>query len=77
MIKLIPNWQRAHRMLSMQLWALNGAVHYGWSQIDDGIKALIPHGLAVGAAVVLFALPIAARLIDQGAVTAAPEGPKP
>jgi len=69
-IKLIPNWQRAHRFLSVQLTALNGAAVAGWASIPEDWRAAIPHGVVVGAGVAMFAATIFVRMIDQGGVTA-------
>lgn len=69
-MKLIPNWRRCHRMLSVQLWTLNGAGAFAWARLPDDLKAAIPHSLTTTVAIVMFILPIVARLIDQGDVTA-------
>lgn len=77
MVKLIPNWQRAHRMLSNQLLIADGALLAGWTQLPTELKAAIPTWvLAVGAGAWLV-LKFAARMIDQGSTTARPEEPKP
>jgi hypothetical protein len=69
MLKLIPNWKRAHRMLSVQLTTVNAGIVGGWQILPPEWKAVIPQPLMVKAAVVLFVLTIVSRLIDQGSVT--------
>lgn len=77
MVKLIDNWHRAHRMLSVQLVVLDGAVRAGWEQVPADLKAAIPAAVVTVVAYLLVALPIIGRLIDQGGITAPPaEGPK-
>ena len=68
-MKLIENWQRAHRMLSIQLTTLNGALVGGWQVMPADWKTMIPQGLMVKVAIGLFVLTIVSRLIDQGSVT--------
>ena len=77
-MKLIPNWKRAHRMLSVQLTTLNAGVVGGWQVLPPDWKQVIPHGLMVKAAIGLFVLTAVSRLIDQGSITETkPEEPKP
>ena len=76
-MRLIPNWKRAHRMLSVQLTTLNAGVVGGWQMLPPEWKAAIPQSLMVKAAVVLFVLTIVSRLIDQGGVTDAKPDPTP
>jgi len=73
MIKLIPNWQRTHRFLSVQLTALNGAAVAAWASVPEDWRAAIPHPLVIGAGIFMFAATIFVRMIDQGSVTAPPE----
>lgn len=68
-MKLIPNWQRAHRMLSVQLTTLNAGIVGGWQILPPDWKAAIPQHLMVKAAIALFVLTIISRLIDQGPST--------
>ena len=77
MVQLIPNWKRAHRMISVQLTTLNAGVVGGWQVLPPDWKQVIPHDLMVKAAIGLFVLTIVSRLIDQGSITdAAPGDPK-
>jgi hypothetical protein len=68
-VRLIPNWKRAHRMLSVQLTTINAGIVGGWQILPPEWKAVIPQPLMLKAAVVLFVLTILARLIDQGPIT--------
>ena len=68
-MKLIPNWQRCHRMLSVQLTTLNAGVVGGWQILPPDWKQAIPQHLMVKAAIGLFLLTIISRLIDQGEIT--------
>jgi hypothetical protein len=76
LLQLIPNWRKAHRMLSNQMVVIDGALLVGWTQIPPELKSAIPAGYLAIAAAVWLALKVAARLIDQGSATAAPEEPK-
>lgn len=71
-MKLIPNWKRAHRFLSVQLTALNGAAVAAWASVPDDWRAAIPHALVVGAGIFMFVATIFVRMIDQ----TPPEEPK-
>lgn len=75
-MKLIDNWHRAHRMLSVQLVLLDGAVRAAWEQVPPDLKSAIPAAVVTVVAYVLVALPILGRLIDQGNVTQ-PKDPTP
>lgn len=68
-MRLIPNWKRAHRMLSVQFTTINAGIVGGWQILPPEWKAVIPQPLMLKAAVVLFVLTILARLIDQGPIT--------
>lgn len=74
-MKLIDNWHRAHRMLSVQLVALDGAVRFAWQNVPADLKAAIPAMVVTVVAYVLVALPIIGRLIDQGETTAPKDAP--
>lgn len=74
-MKLIDNWHRAHRMLSVQLVVLDGAVRAAWEQIPQDLKSAIPAAVVTVVAYVLVALPIIGRLIDQGSTTAPKDTP--
>ena len=68
-VKFIPNWRRAHRMLSVQLTTLNAGIVGGWQILPADWKSAIPQPLMVKAAIALFVLTIVSRLIDQGSIT--------
>lgn len=75
-MRLVPNWKKAHRMLSVQLTALNGSIAYGWALVPDTLRTEVPHAVVVGVSIALFALPVIGRLIDQGGITDPPMEPK-
>lgn len=75
MLSLIPNWKRAHRMISVQLTTLNAGIVGGWQVLPPDWKAVIPQHLMVKAAIALFVLTIVSRLIDQGGITNANPDP--
>lgn len=64
-IRFIPNWKEAHRFLSVQLTALNGAAVAAWAGMPDDWRAAIPHYLIVSAGVFMFVATVFVRLIDQ------------
>lgn len=76
-VKLIPNWKRAHLMLSNQLVVLDGALLAGWTQLPTELKSAVPTWALAAAAGAWLALKVFARLIDQGSKTAAPEETAP
>lgn len=68
-MRIIKNWSRAHRFLSVQLTALNGAAVAAWAGLPDDWRAAIPHGVVIGAGIFMFVATIAVRMIDQGEIT--------
>lgn len=75
MFKLIPNWQRAHRMISVQLCALAGAINGIWPTIPQDLKDALPHNLVHYVSIALLVAAVAGRLIDQGSVTETKDTP--
>ena len=73
-LKLISNWQRAHRMISVQLIALTGALQAAWPQLPPDMKATLPPSLVHYLSLVLLGAAILGRLLDQGITTAPPDG---
>jgi hypothetical protein len=65
MVRLIPDWKRAHKFLSVQLTALNGAAVAAWASVPDDWRAAIPHPLVIGAGIFMFVATIVVRMIDQ------------
>ena len=65
-MKLISNWRRAHRMLSVQAMAMAGAVQGAWAATPDDLKSGIPANWVHWLCLALLVLGIAGRLVDQG-----------
>ena len=77
MPKLVDNWKRAHRMISVQLMALVAALQGAWPSVPEDLKAALPHGLVNWVSIVLLVAAVFGRLLDQGATTdPKPEEPK-
>ena len=68
-MKLVPNWSRAHRMISVQLCALAGAINGVWPSIPQDLKEALPHNLVHYVSIALLFAAVAGRLIDQGSIT--------
>jgi hypothetical protein len=69
MPKLIDNWRRAHRMISVQLMTLTAALQAVWPSIPQDLKDALPHGLVHWVSIVLLGAAVFGRLLDQGSVT--------
>lgn len=79
-MKLADNWMRTHRKYSVQAMALSASIVVAWEKLPDDLKAALPAGAAhvVAYAVAgLLVLGVAGSMVDQGAITAPPEEPKP
>lgn len=63
--RLIPNWRRAWRMLSVQAQAAALAVIGGWQALPDDMRAAVPQWAVFALAMALLVAGIAGRLIDQ------------
>lgn len=64
-MKLIANWKKAWRMLSVQAMALAGAVQGAWMFIPDGMRSSIPANVVQGVTIALLVLGVVGRLVDQ------------
>lgn len=64
-MKLIANWKKAWRMLSVQAMALAGAVQGAWMFIPDDMRSSIPANVVQGLTIALLVLGVAGRLVDQ------------
>ncbi len=64
-MKLISNWKKAWRMLSVQAMALAGAVQGAWMFIPDDMRSSIPANLAQAVTIALLVLGVVGRLVDQ------------
>lgn len=70
-MKLVENWNKAHRMISMQCMAAASTVMAAWMQLPDDMKSKLPDSMAqlVGYAVLaLLVLGMSGRLIHQPGV---------
>ena len=74
-MKLVDNWKRAHRMISVQLCALAGVINGVWPTIPKDLKDSLPHDLVHYVSIVLLVAAVAGRLIDQGSVTETKDSP--
>ena len=63
--RLVPNWRKAWRMLSVQAMAVAGAIQAAWAVLPDDMKSTIPPTLVQWLTLGLLALGIAGRLVDQ------------
>ncbi len=64
-VKLIREWRQAWKWISMQSMLLAGAIQGAWIYIPDFMRASIPPKLVTVCTLLLLALGIAGRLIDQ------------
>lgn len=64
-MKLIANWKKAWRMLSVQAMALAGAVQGAWMFIPTDMRDSIPANVVQGVTIALLVLGVAGRLVDQ------------
>ena len=69
MPKLIHNWKRAHRMISVQLMALTGAIQAAWPSVPEDLKAALPHNVVNWLSIALLISAVFGRLLDQGSTT--------
>jgi hypothetical protein len=65
-MKLVANARQAWRWWSVRAMALQGAAGGAWLAVPDDMRQAVPSEWLAVAAVVLTALGIAGRLIDQG-----------
>lgn len=63
--KLIPNWRKAWKMLSVQIPAINTAFLATWAALPDRFQDAYPLPWMLGTVIVLLILGIAGRLVDQ------------
>lgn len=64
-MKLIDNWRKAYRMLSIQAMAFATAIQGAWMFIPEDMKATIPPTVVQWATMGLLAFGIVGRLVDQ------------
>lgn len=64
-MKLIANWKKAWRMLSVQAMAIAGAVQGAWMFIPSDMRSSIPESTVQMVTMALLALGVVGRLVDQ------------
>lgn len=64
-MKLVANWRRAWRWISVQAMVLAGALQGAWMFVPDDLRASIPPGVVQGFTIVLLTLGVIGRLVDQ------------
>ncbi len=71
-MKLVDNWKQCWKWLSLHcmisattIQALVAAIKEGWISIPDDLKSLVPHNLATIITIILLALGIIGRFINQ------------
>lgn len=72
-MKLIDNWNKAHRMLSVQAMALAAAIQGAWPSIPEDLKASIPPGVVHWVSLGLLVAGIVGRLVQQDVTQDAPK----
>jgi hypothetical protein len=68
-MKLIPEWKRAWRMLSVQAMTLATALQGAWLGVPDDMKAGINPSIVNASCMVLLVLGIVGRLVKQDKVS--------
>jgi len=64
-MKLIANWRKAYKMLSIQAMAFATAIQGAWVFIPEDMKASIPPTVVQWVTMGLLAFGIVGRLVDQ------------
>jgi hypothetical protein len=64
-MKLISNWKKAYRMLSVQAMALATSIQVTWLSIPEDMKSSIPADVVQYATLGLLAFGIVGRMVDQ------------
>jgi hypothetical protein len=68
-MKLIPEWKKAWRMLSIQAMTIATALQGAWLSLPEDMKTGIDPRLINGACIALLALGIVGRLVKQDKVS--------
>jgi hypothetical protein len=71
--KLVPDWRRSWRWISMQMMTAAVAVQGSWLAVPDDLKSTVPHGLVQWVTLALLLLGVGGRLVTQSP-PAAPGG---
>lgn len=64
-MRLVNDWKKSYKWLSMHCMTLAGAVQGAWLYIPQDIRQSVPQTFIVGITIGLLALGIFGRLIDQ------------
>jgi len=72
-MKLIHNWRRAWRMLSVQMMAAAAALQAAWETNPEAVKAVLPPSWVPYITVGLLVLGIAGRVVQQPKVHSEPK----
>ena len=64
-MKLIDNWRKAYRMLSVQAMAAATAIQGTWVLIPEDMKSIIAPGIVQWITMGLLVFGIFGRLVDQ------------
>ena len=68
-MKLIPNWKRAYKMVSVQCQTVSIAVLGGWQALGDDLQAAIPLWVVFTVAITLLVIGTIGRLVQQKGVS--------
>lgn len=75
MLKLIPEWRKAPRMLSMQAMSAATALLGAWQAVPEELREHVPTTVLVWLVLALLVLGMVGRLLWQPGVR--DEGPQP
>jgi hypothetical protein len=64
-MKLITNWRKAYRMLSVQAMTLATTIQGVWMLVDADMRATIPTNVVQWLTIGLLIFGIVGRLVDQ------------
>lgn len=64
-MKLVADWKRAWKWLSVQAMVVAGSIQGAWIFIPEDMKVSIPSGVVQGCTLVLLVLGVVGRLVDQ------------
>jgi hypothetical protein len=67
-MKLVPNWQKAFRMVSVQCMTAAAALQMAWGVLDTELKASLSPTTVSTITIVLLVLGVLGRLVRQPGV---------
>ena len=68
-MKLIPEWRKAWRMVSVQAMALAATIQAAWIALPPDMIAQVPQDIARGVTLALLGLGVVGRLVKQDKVS--------